>query len=186
MIRRSRSPLALSPLQMLFTYVALLLASVAVLFPLYWLVITSFKLPIDVNSGPFYFPWVDFKPSLHAWDYIFGVLGADVRRAYINTATVAFSSAAFTLLLGSSAAYGLTRFVYKPRVGAIWLFAGCVVIAVVLAVLRVPISVALVTALALFFLGMQTIGRRFVKHLNNEDVAFWMISNRILPPVVLH
>lgn len=185
MIRRSRSPLALSPLQMLFTYVALLLASVAVLFPLYWLVITSFKLPIDVNSGPFYFPWVDFKPSLHAWDYIFGVLGADVRRAYINTATVAFSSAAFTLLLGSSAAYGLTRFVYKPRVGAIWLFAGCVVIAVVLAVLRVPISVALVTALALFFLGMQTIGRRFVKHLNNEDVAFWMISNRILPPVVV-
>ncbi|MDX2006163.1 MAG: carbohydrate ABC transporter permease [Meiothermus sp.] len=185
MIRRPRSPLALSPMQKLFTYVALTLASVAVLFPLYWLVITSFKLPIDVNAGPFYLPWVDFKPSLHAWDYIFNVLGTDVRRAYINTATVAVTSAVLTLLLGASAAYGLTRFTYRPRVGAIWLFAGCVAIAVVLAVLRVPVVVAVVTALALFFLGMQTLGRRFVRHLNNEDVAFWMISNRILPPVVV-
>jgi multiple sugar transport system permease protein len=184
-IRRRRSPLAPSPLQVLFTYVALIVASVFVLFPLYWLVITSFKLPIDVNSGPFYFPWIDFRPSLHAWDYIFNTLGADVRRAYINTATVAFTSAVLTLFLGASAAYGLTRFVYKPRLGAIWLFAGCVLIALLLAVLRVPIIIALVTALALFFLGMQTIGRRFVKHLNNEDVAFWMISNRILPPVVV-
>ena len=42
-----------------------------VLFPLYWLAVTSFKLPIQVDSGPFYFPFVDFQPSLHAWRYLF-------------------------------------------------------------------------------------------------------------------
>lgn len=74
-MRRGRSPLAPSPMQVGLTYLALGLASVFVLFPLYWLFITSFKLPVDVNSGPFYLPWVDFKPSLHAWEYVLGTLG---------------------------------------------------------------------------------------------------------------
>ena len=37
------------------------------LVPLYWVLITSFKLPGEVDNGPFYIPFVDFQPSLDAW-----------------------------------------------------------------------------------------------------------------------
>jgi multiple sugar transport system permease protein len=42
-----------------------------ILFPLYWILITSVKLTIDVNNGPFYLPFVDSQPSDYAWKYIF-------------------------------------------------------------------------------------------------------------------
>ena len=59
-----------SPFGMVVSYLLLGLWTLVVLFPLYWLLVTSFKLPIDVNMGPFYIPFVDFQPSLHAWEYI--------------------------------------------------------------------------------------------------------------------
>ncbi|RIH87247.1 carbohydrate ABC transporter permease [Calidithermus roseus] len=180
-----RNPLKPSPLQVAFTYAVLVIAAIVVLFPLYWVAVTSLKLPIDVFNGPFYLPFVDFKPSPHAWQYVFGVLGPDVKRAYLNTASVALASAAITLFLGAFAAYGLTRFEYRPRVGAIVAFIGCLVLGVVLSVLGTPVGVAVAVALALFFLVLQTLGRRFKRSLGNQDVAFWMISNRILPPVVV-
>ena len=71
------------------SYVLLGLWAFVVLFPLYWLVITSLKLPLDVNSGPFYFPWIDFQPSLDAWHYIFGDVLPDTIRPYINTVVAA-------------------------------------------------------------------------------------------------
>jgi len=182
---RSRSPLRPSWLQVAFTYVALGISAIVVLFPLYWVVVTSLKLPIEVFNGPFYLPFVDFQPSLHAWQYVFNVLGPDVKRAYLNTATVAFASAILTLFLGAFAAYGLTRFEYRPRVGAILSFLGCLALMGVLWVLGTPTGVAALMALGLFFLVLQTLGRRFRRSLGNQDVAFWMISNRILPPVVV-
>ncbi|PZA06072.1 MULTISPECIES: carbohydrate ABC transporter permease [unclassified Meiothermus] len=180
-----RNPLKPSPLQVAFTYAVLVIAAALVLFPLYWVVVTSLKLPIDVFNGPFYLPFVDFRPSLHAWQYVFGVLGPDVKRAYLNTASVALASATLTLFLGAFAAYGLTRFTYRPRVGAVVAFIGCLAVGVVLAVFGMPAGVAVLVALALFFLVLQTLGRRFRRSLGNQDVAFWMISNRILPPVVV-
>ena len=66
------------------TYVLLVLWAIICLFPIYWLVATSFKLPIDVNMGPFYVPTVDYAPSLHAWDYILvGDLSNDTLRQLI-------------------------------------------------------------------------------------------------------
>ena len=38
------------------TYLILVLWSFVVLIPLYWAVVTSLKLPIDVDAGPFYIP----------------------------------------------------------------------------------------------------------------------------------
>ncbi|HXW00854.1 MAG TPA: carbohydrate ABC transporter permease, partial [Anaerolineae bacterium] len=67
---RRKSVASLSPFGMILSYLALGTWTLVVLFPLYWVVITSFKLPIDVNMGPFYLPPIDFKPSLHAWEYI--------------------------------------------------------------------------------------------------------------------
>ena len=52
------------------TYALLFLWTLVVLVPLYWVLITSFKGPGEVDNGPFYIPFVDFTPSLQAWDFM--------------------------------------------------------------------------------------------------------------------
>ena len=171
---------------MLLSYMALGAWAFVVLFPLYWLVVTSFKLPIQVNEGPFYLPGVDYQPSLHAWYYIFVDMWNDTVRPYLNTVVVALTSSALALLFGTAAAYGLTRFKYRPRLGAILMFIGCMALAIVTIVkLGVPWQIALIAALILFFLVLKTIGRRFKRSLGNNDIAFWLISQRMLPPVAV-
>lgn len=181
-----KSVASLSPFGMILSYLALGAWTLVVLFPLYWVVVTSFKLPIDVNMGPFYLPPVDFKPSLHAWEYILvGDLSNDTIRPYINTVVVALTSTVIDLLLGTAAAYGLTRFVYQPRLGGILMFIGCLALVSVAVVLGVPWQIAVVIGIVLFILVAQTIGRRFKRSLGNNDIAFWLISQRILPPVAV-
>ena len=183
---RRRSLFSPSPIGMAVSYLVLGMWTLVVLFPLYWLVVTSFKLPIDVNQGPFYLPFVDFKPSLHAWQYILvGDLSNDTLRNYVNTVIVALTSASLSLLLGTAAAYGLTRFTYRPRLGAILTFIGCLALAVVAVTLGVPWQIAIVVGLALFVLLLRTVGRRFGRAMGNNDIAFWLISQRMLPPVAV-
>lgn len=183
---RRKSLFTPSPLGMLLSYLVLAVWTLVVLFPLYWLVVTSFKLPIDVNMGPFYWPTVDFVPSLHAWHYILvGDLSRDTIRPYINTVIVALISAVLALLLGTAAAYGLTRFEYRPRLGSILMFIGCLALVILAISLGAPWLVAVVTGIVLFIVLLQTIGRRFKRALGNNDIAFWLISQRMLPPVVV-
>jgi multiple sugar transport system permease protein len=170
---------------MLASYIALSLWAFVVLFPIYWLVVTSFKLPIQVTSGPVYLPWVDFEPSLHAWRYIFVEQGSDTLRPYINTVIVALISAVLALALGTAAAYALVRFEYRPRLGVIGLFAACVALVIVAVHFGTPWQLALLSGIAVFVLLAQTIGRRFKRALGNNDIAFWMISQRMLPPVAV-
>ena len=51
-------------------YAILGLWTLVVLFPLYWVFVTSFKIEVQVDSGPFYIPFVDFKPTLDAWNFM--------------------------------------------------------------------------------------------------------------------
>jgi len=170
---------------MLVSYALLGLWAFVVLFPLYWLVVTSFKLPIEVNNGPFYIPFVDFKPTLDNWHYIFFDLANDTFRPYWNTIVVSLSSTALALILGASAAYALTRFTYRPKVGAILTFIGCLVLAIIGINFGLPWPLALVAALAVFVLLLTIIGKRFQRSLANNDIAFWLISQRMLPPVAV-
>ena len=87
----------MAPATKALCYLLLIVWSFVVLFPLYWLVITSFKLPLVVNDGPYYLPWIDFEPSLHAWRYIFFDLGNDTFRPYMHSLVIALVS---TLLAG--------------------------------------------------------------------------------------
>jgi multiple sugar transport system permease protein len=183
---KSQSLLTPSPFGAFVSYLLLGVWTVIVLFPLYWLLVTSFKLPFQVAEGPFYIPFVDFQPSLHAWDYILlGDLSNDTLRTYMNTVIVGPLSAFLALALGSCAAYALVRLKYEPRVGTILTFIGCVIFAGVAAAFGVPWQGAVAAAIAVFFLLWQTIGRRFKRSLGNNDVAFWMISQRMLPPVAV-
>jgi multiple sugar transport system permease protein len=175
-----------SPIGMILSYLALGIWTFVVLLPLYWLVVTSLKLPIQVAQGPFYIPFVDFQPTLESWYYILlGDLSNDTLRTYANTVAVAPMSAGLALLFGTAAAYGLVRFEYRPRVGAIVSFIGCVVLAIIAVVLGVPWQIAVAASLAIFVIILLTIGRRFKRALGNDDIAFWMISQRMLPPIAV-
>jgi multiple sugar transport system permease protein len=157
-----------------------------VLFPLYWLAITSVKLPIQVNDGPDYLPFVDFEPSLHAWRYIFVDLFVDTARPYLNTVVVALCSSVVALVFGSMAAYGLSRLSYRPRLATIASFIAGVAVAIMGVVrLGVPWQVGLAIGLAVSVLLALALRRRFTRALKNQDIAFWLISQRMLPPVAV-
>ena len=182
---RRRSPQDLSPAAKFGAWALLLGWSFVVLFPIYWLVVTSFKNAQDVDAGPFYLPFVDFKPNLDAWNYILVELGNDTIRPYINTIIVGLASSLIALVLGSFAAYALVRFTYRPRVAMIALFIGCVALAFIVTALGAPIPIAIASAVAIFAILGQTIGRRSTWALANNDIAFWLISQRILPPIAV-
>ncbi len=181
---KSYTPFKPRPLAAFLSYLVLGFWTLVVLFPIYWLVVTSFKLPIQVDSGPVYLPFIDFQPTLDAWQYILvGDLQNDTFRNYGNTIVVALTSSIIVLFMGTAAAYALVRFNYRPRYAIIALFIACVGLATGSALSGVPWQLALVAALAIFVLLWQTIGRRFKKALGNNDIAFWLISQRMLPPI---
>ena len=123
---RRRSAVDLSPPAKVAAFLLLLGWAAVVLFPIYWLVVTSLKTPYDVDTGPFYVPFVDFQPTLDAWRYILVELGNDTLRPYVNTVIVGLSSAAIALFLGSFTAYALVRFTYRPKLGLIGVAIGCI------------------------------------------------------------
>jgi multiple sugar transport system permease protein len=181
---RMRAPDDPTPVGRVVAYFLLACWAFVVLFPLYWLAITSVKLPVDVNSGPFYLPWIDFQPSLHAWRYLFVDMLNDTLRPYVNTVIAALASSVIAVALGSMAAYALVRITYRPRLGSILMFVLCVLAGIVLVVvLGLHWLLAIAVALALFALLLLGFGRRFRRSLGNNDIAFWMVSQRILPPV---
>ena len=180
-----RSVSDLSPPAKFGAFVALLIWAFVVLFPIYWLFVTSFKTPYQVDKGPFYLPFVDFQPTLDAWRYILVELGNDTLRPYMNTVIVGLSSSVIALVMGAAAAYALVRFSYRPRVGMIGLGIGSVAFAFVATALGVPLAVAAVSGVAVFAILAQAIGRRFTRALGNSDIAFWLISQRILPPIAV-
>src|SRR5262249_20243190 len=54
---RAGSPFRPSPIALIVSYIILGLWSLFVLFAIYWVIITAFKGPGDVNNGPRYIPF---------------------------------------------------------------------------------------------------------------------------------
>ncbi|MHB1103677.1 MAG: carbohydrate ABC transporter permease [Devosia sp.] len=99
----------------LFKIAAILAWSAFVVAPFLWALTTSFKTANGVTGGPTYIPWVDYQPSLAAWQGLFGS-GAgsiDIVGPFISSMMVTLSASLVSLVLGTLAAYGLSRFSYK-------------------------------------------------------------------------
>ncbi|MHC1773740.1 MAG: carbohydrate ABC transporter permease [Flexilinea sp.] len=86
---------------------------IAVTFPIYWTLITSFKRQVDIVQGPFYFPGIDFKPTTYAWDYLFGQSRDIFLLCLKNSLIVSFVSSIIALIIGAMASYGLSRYEYN-------------------------------------------------------------------------
>lgn len=104
------------------------------MFPIFWAVVTSFKFTGDAYD-PTFIPWVQFKPTLQGWHFVFVTAGERTFRSLRNSIVIAFFSSAAVLVLGSMAGYALARFIFHK-----W---------------------------------------------KNNDIAVWILSNRMFPPVAI-
>jgi multiple sugar transport system permease protein len=106
--------------------------------------------------------------------------------SFSNSLVISFGSTAVCMTIGSMAAYALARVQYKPKFGNIMMFV-VLALAVILATLYlgVPWIIAASVGLVLFFLLVRAVGKHFTSTLGNGDILFWIISQRILPPIVV-
>jgi multiple sugar transport system permease protein len=114
--------------------VVLVVFSAWTMFPIFWALVTSFKFTGDAYD-PTFIPWVQFKPTLQGWHFVFVTAGERTFRSLRNSIVIAFFSSAAVLVLGSMAGYALARFVFRR-----W---------------------------------------------KNNDIAVWILSNRMFPPVAI-
>ena len=178
-----RSLEQMAPVPKLATYAVLAVWSLVVLFPLYWVVVTSLKIEVQVDSGPFYIPFVDFTPTLEAWDFM--LFHNNTLGSYFNSVVITLTSTFLAVLIGSLAAYALVRIRFQVKIAAILSFI-VLTIGVIVAVVTfaVPWALAVAVAVALFILALSTVVRQFRAAVGNNDIEFWIISNRIMPPIV--
>jgi len=114
--------------------------SMFVVAPFLWALSTSFKDFNSVTGGATYIPWVDFEPSLEGWKVLVrspAQGGINIIEPYFNSIFVTCMASLISIILGTLAAYALSRFTFKAG---------------------------------------------FIK---NNDITFFFISQRIMPPVVL-
>ena len=104
-----------------FIYGALALWTVICLFPMYWTVTTSFKVAKDVQKGAIV-PWVGFNPNWKGWQSLGlspdtlirpSTVRDEFMKRFFNSVITSVSASLLAVLIGSLAAYGLSRFAYK-------------------------------------------------------------------------
>jgi len=102
-------------------YTLLIAWTIVCLFPLYWTATTSFKMAPNVMQGALV-PWVDYTPAWLGWRSLGlspDTIGADstVRDEFLkrllNSTISSLTSSTIAVILGSLAAYGLSRFSYR-------------------------------------------------------------------------
>ena len=121
-------------------YLAVTLWSVFVIAPFLWAISTSFKDFQSVTNGATYIPFVDFEPTLVGWQSLWKTPaqgGVNIVEPFFNSIFVTCAGSLISIILGTLAAYALSRFKFKAG---------------------------------------------FIR---NDDITFFFISQRIMPPVVL-
>lgn len=102
-------------------YGILIVWAVICLFPIFWTVTTSFKVAPDVMQGHL-IPFVDFQPQWKGWqslglspDTITGTstVRDEFLKRFWNSVVASVVASSLALVIGSLAAYGLSRFTYR-------------------------------------------------------------------------
>jgi len=102
-------------------YGALILWAFICLFPIYWTVTTSFKTAVNVTQGHL-IPFVNFMPDWKGWrslglspDTIFEIstVRDEFTKRFFNSVLASVVASFIAVVIGSLAAYGLSRFSYK-------------------------------------------------------------------------
>ncbi len=133
----------------ILAYCALVAWSLFCLFPMYWVAISTVKGPAEFVGLPHYLPFLDFSPSLGAWAQILLDPNGEVPLRFLNSFIAASGATVFAVLVGSLAAYALSR--HRPR------RTGSNGVRLSLAlILGTRILPPLLTVLPLYYLGQRT------------------------------
>jgi multiple sugar transport system permease protein len=102
-------------------YGTLLLWAFICLFPIYWTVTTSFKTAVNVTQGHLV-PWVDYHPDWKGWRSLglspdtigeISTVRDEFLMRFENSVMASVGASLLAVVIGSLAAYGLSRFQYK-------------------------------------------------------------------------
>ena len=102
-------------------YGALLFWAFLCLFPIYWTITTSFKTAVSVTQGHL-IPWFDFTPKWIGFRSLglspetilqISTVREEFLKRFFNSVITSVSASVLAVMLGSLAAYGLSRFQYK-------------------------------------------------------------------------
>jgi len=95
------------------TWVVILIATVWVIFPFYWTIITSFKEPRVILGTPSLIPFLQFTPTLGNWQSEFTNRWPEISKALGNSLMIAGGATVVAIGLGTLAGYGLARFRFQ-------------------------------------------------------------------------
>lgn len=93
---------------------ALLLVLFVVVFPFYWMVVTSLKVPAQIFTDP---PTFMFTPTLEHYQQAFNQY--NIGRNLINSLIVTGTVTLLAIALGTPAAYAMARFDFRAK-GELW------------------------------------------------------------------
>ena len=102
-------------------YLILLFWAIVCLFPIYWTITTTFKAAPDVMKGNL-IPWWDYQPKWLGLKslglspntiFVESTVRAEFLKRFWNSAITSVGASTIAVLLGSCAAYGLSRFQYR-------------------------------------------------------------------------
>jgi multiple sugar transport system permease protein len=91
------------------------------LFPIYWTLTTSFKIATDIQQG-LLVPWLQFEPDWRGWRSLglspdtigeMSTARAEFLKRFQNSLFISLGASGLAVVIGSLAAYGLTRFQYR-------------------------------------------------------------------------
>ncbi|MBD0864614.1 MAG: carbohydrate ABC transporter permease [Rhodobacteraceae bacterium] len=156
--------------------------------PLWWVLVTAFKPPTAVNQGATYIPFVDFQPTLRAFEEAFSGVRGDFVGPIRNSSLISIMATALSVLLGTMAAYALIRFEFRIRLLAGVVFAVLAIGGFILLTgpLDWPVPQSLLMVMAGALPAAVWLNARNLPGpvLGNNDVAFWFVSQRMFPPIV--
>lgn len=103
---RERNPLARKILVRVARVIIAVIALAFFIYPIFWLISTSFKQEVDVFASP---PKIFiFTPTLKNFVHVFK--NTDIPAKGVNSLVAALSNTALSLFIGTMAAYGISRF----------------------------------------------------------------------------
>ena len=156
--------------------------------PLWWVLVTAFQPPTAVNQGATYIPFVDFQPTLRAFEEAFSGVRGDFVGPIRNSSLISIMATALSVLLGTMAAYALIRFEFRIRLLAGVVFAVLAIGGFILLTgpLDWPVPQSLLMVMAGALPAAVWLNARNLPGpvLGNNDVAFWFVSQRMFPPIV--
>ena len=92
------------PLKNILIYALIVVATLVFLFPIFWLLLTTFKVRVDVFAIP---PKFIFHPTLDNYKM---VLHSPFMKYFANSLIIAVVSTTFSVVLGTLTAYGFSRY----------------------------------------------------------------------------